>query len=962
MTTCVLFAAQKPIALSNSPVLDSASVPPNIMLFIDSSGSMDRKLSSSDESRLDAAKAAAISLVESLTDVRMGLAIFNRGRGARILVGIDDIDQNKTRLIDSVNRIRANGSTPLAVSLQEIGRYFVQGHNGLLTLHPEQTNEAKKRAYTVFDKTPRYSYRVNRQSPIQYFCQKSFVIMMTDGQSTNDTDISKNSGLQDYDLDCQDREPPCEAFDKKSDYPSNTYPSDTSSDYVDDVANALFDIDLRPDLEAPEGVTKKNNVVTYPVGFADSSLKDNPLMQDIADNGGGEYLYADDAQSLVNAFNIAAAAILTQVGTQAAAAFNTLTLTTDSAIYLVQYNTNRWSGNIIKVNLDDDGELSNKAWEAASILDNTPISTRLIFTYNRDQYAAVLFKKLSDLSQYQQSDLETGLRGYYTKFIAQARLDYLRGDRRREGKGFRQRDSVLGDIINGAPVVVSEPDSNWPDTSPFPTGTSKYSVFKQNNKNRTPAVYVGANDGMLHGFNGENGQEILAYMPSSVFSDESNRGLHFLTEPDYAHRFYVDLQPVVTDAFIKTTSNGTPRWHSILVGGDRNGGNGYFALDVTHPQNFSAANINNTLLWEFTNLDDNRLGRTYSKPIIGLMNNGRWAAIFGNGYNASGTNHAALFIVYLDGGLNGQWKEGRDYLVFDTKQGNPAKPNGLTSPAAVDLTGNGTIDRIYAGDLDGKMWAFNVANANSSQWKVAYGQPNNPRPLFSGPPSQAVTAKAAIVKNDDVNSDTQNAPNTLVLFGTGRLLTADDKLSTTTESFYGVWDHGENHITRGKLIEQTFTTSGNTRRLSNNAIPYQATSRGRQKDGWYIDFTNGERIISAPAIRDGIVFFNTVIPAVNNPCAYGGSGWLMAANVLNGGEPDFVVYDVNNDDKLDDNDKVNKHFVSGLLYQSGVPSESSFLSNRIYTTTSSGELDNRRVAGAGIKLGRISWKEIQRAP
>jgi len=953
-----------PMSLANEPILDAANVPPNIMLLIDSSGSMFNNTvpNTGGKTRIEVAREAAIELIDSLENVRIGLAIFEPASffrpmsdGANILIGIDDIQSNKNAVISRINNIPNTGWTPLAEALHQIGRYFVQDHNNMLTMYPDQANEETRSAYTIFNVQPDYRSGVVQSSPIQYFCQKSFVLLLTDGEPTQDRDISASTGLQDYDLDCQNRQPPCDTYDRKPAGSGYTY-STNGSDYIDDVAKAMFDIDLRPDLNAPAGVAKKNNVATYPIGFADPALKDNPLMSDIASGAGGEYLFADDASSLVAAFTSAAAAILEHISTATSVAFSTVSLTTDSAVYLSQYNTVNWSGNLVKVNLDDEGELSGTAWEAASKLDATTPSTRVILTYNRDTKTAIPFKTLTDLSTAQQDDLKVGV----SNTVAQARIDYLRGDRSNEETLFRERSSVLGDIINSAPVFVGEPISNWPDLAPFPTGTSKYSNFKAANKNRTTMVYVGANDGMLHGFNATSGNEAIAYIPTAVSSTAGNAGLHFLTDPIYEHRFYVDLTPVVSDAYIKVTPAGAVEWRTVLIGGLRNGGNGYFALDVTDPGQFSEANANRLLLWEFTSEDDNRLGRTYSEPVIGLMNNGRWAAIFGNGYNATGTNKAALFIVFLDGGLDGVWTEGSDYFVFSTLDGNLPHPNGMASPAAVDLDSNGTIDRIYAGDLAANMWAFDVSSSNTSNWDITYGQSNNPIPLASVATQQSITTKPTVIKNPEVGDDASNQPNTIVLFGTGQLLEADDKINTDTQTFYGIWDHGEPNIGRSKLVEQTYSITNGARIVSSNGVDYQAVDTGDSDDGWYIDFSSGERIITDAAVRGDVVFFNTVIPNVSGPCSFGGTGWLMVVDAATGSEPEAVIFDVQNDDKLDDNDKINDHFVSGLEYETGVPAESSFMGDIMYTATSSGEIDKRKVLGVGIKKGRISWTQINR--
>lgn len=944
------------LPLSNAPVLDSAAEPPNIILFIDSSGSMfDNDVpDTGGKSRMQVARESAIGLVNALSNVRLGLAIFDDDEGARILVGVNDIATNRNTVISQINNIPNTGWTPLAEAMHELGRYFVQGKNNSLTMHPGQINQVKRQAYTIFDAQPRYSSGVLQTSPIQNYCQKNFIILITDGEPTQDRDINATTGLQDYDSDCVNRVPACLTFDRKPAGSGYTY-STNGSDYVDDVVTAMNDMDLRPDLKAPAGVIKKSNVITYPVGFADPSIQNNPLMTDIATGGGGQYIFASGAASLVTALNEVAGSILTQVTTAAAVAFSTVSLTTDSAVYVSQYNTANWTGNLLKLTLNTIGELTGTAWNAATKLDATNPSNRTIITYNRDNLTGMPFRTYSLLSTALQNDLKFG--GDAT--LGQRRLDYLRGVRTYEGSLFRMRVSVLGDIVNSAPVFVGAPSSGWPDTAPFPTGSDKYSSFKSTNKNRTSAVYVGANDGMLHGFNGDNGNEIIAYVPTSVVSSDSNAGLHYLTNPAYQHLFYVDLTPVVEDAYVKVTPTGTASWHTILIGGDKNGGNGYFALDVTNPNNFSESNADALLLWEFSSLDDSRLGKTYSEPVIGLMNNGRWAAIFGNGYNATGTNKATLFIAFLDGGLDGVWTEGTDYFVIATDDGTLPHPNGLTSPAAVDLDGNGTIDRVYAGDYAGSMWAFNVTSSTASNWAIAYGTTNNPVPLFKAPSGQKITTKPTVVKNTAVVDTTTNVPNTLVLFGTGSLLNAADKTVTDTQTFYGIWDHGNGNIQQNALVEQTFTTTGNKRVLTDDSVPYVASSTGQQKEGWKINFTNGERVITTPAVRTGVVFFNTVIPNTSGACAFGGTGWLMTADVLNGGEPDEVIFDVNNDDQLTDVDKLNNHVVSGIQYDSGVPAESSFLSDLMFTATSSGEVERRKVIDVSVKRGRISWREIE---
>lgn len=239
--------------------------------------------------------------------------------------------------------------------------------------------------------------------------------------------------------------------------------------------------------------------------------------------------------------------------------------------------------------------------------------------------------------------------------IGEARLEYLRGDRRNEGKKgykFRKRESLVGDIVDSEAVFLGPSQQEWPSESGFPTGKNKHSGFAARTKKRRELVYVGANDGMLHAFDAKTGDELLAYLPGNLFTNKSHEGYHYLTDPNYSHRFYVNATPSVTDAFINSHFASFKSWRTVLVGAQGAGGRGIFALDVTDPEKFKESMAQKLVLWEFTNEDDPQLGYTLARPTIALLPNGRWAAIFGNGYESKDpTGEAALFIVFLDGGL-----------------------------------------------------------------------------------------------------------------------------------------------------------------------------------------------------------------------------------------------------------------------------------------------------------------------
>ncbi len=897
--------------------------------------------------RLDLARSAVTAWINSLPNGRVGLGKFDGELGTNILVGMDYVRNNKNDLITALNGIKTVGGSPIAEAMRDVGRYFVENNNNTLTLHPGQIDEDQKPAFNIFNNQPNYNSGITKVSPIQYYCQGNFLLLLTDGRSSGDTGIDSSTGLQDYDRDCQNRTPACLTFDRK---PELSYDAGGGSDYANDVAKALFEINLRPDLGS-----KGSTMMTYVLGFTSSDSVDIPIMKSIAANGGGLYGQANTAQELLNALTGVTVSILSSVSISAPVTFDGVTLTSNSHIFWVQYSTLGMTGDLIKASLSTVGAIGSASWHFAEILDKTIPANRFMFTYNPDTLAAVPFQTLSSLSTAQKADLNMGPSAIDS--LGQARIDYLRGDRSRELQDFRVRTLLLGDIVNSGPVYVGVPSNAWPDSTPFPSSSSTlYSKFVRDNVNRQGVVYFGANDGMLHAVNADTGAEMFAYLPNSLFSNAAQRGYHYLTDPAYQHRFYVDLTPTVADVYT-ATANSSLGWRSVLVGGERNGGRGYFALDISNPGNFSSGNEKKLFLWEFSSQNDANLGYTHAKPKIALMNNGRWAAIFGNGYNNTGLGKASLFIVYLDGGLTGTWTQGADYLRFDTSSGTLANPDGLGEVAAVDLDGNGTVDRIYAGSvLTGQLWAFDVSSTSSSQWKIAY----NGNPLFNTPGTIAqpmpITSAPVVVKHPSITTTTQNYPNVMVYFGTGQYLTSADPTNTSAQRLFGVWDRGDSNLDSSKLVQQTMTSANNIRTVSTNPVVY--TDVATSVHGWYIALTGGERDVVAPKLGNNVVIFTTIIPNTSSSCSYGGSGWVIAVSQDKGGAPSSPFIDINGDNIVDSGDNVSGVAASGVYFSGGFPAQPSFLADYMYVPVGNDTISKFKVAVPKGSGGRLSWQEL----
>ena len=276
------------------------------------------------------------------------------------------------------------------------------------------------------------------------------------------------------------------------------------------------------------------------------------------------------------------------MGVPAAVSFSSRSLGSDTLVFQGQFDFDDWSGDLVAYELEDDGSLGDQKWRAAEMLESKDLSTTTDWTsYNDHAIATSKGQKFewSELDTAQQDDLNA------SDNKGSERLDYLRGDDSNEapdGLNFRQRSSRLGDVFRSRPVYVGVPNLAWPDTGAFDYGeATRYSDFSTAQQSRPPMVYVGANDGALHGFHAETGNEVLRYFPGDLYEASDKAGYHFLTDPDYDHLPYVDGTPVVSDAYIKTTPSGEKSWRTILVGTEGGGGSGLFALDITEPETFN---------------------------------------------------------------------------------------------------------------------------------------------------------------------------------------------------------------------------------------------------------------------------------------------------------------------------------------------------------------------------------------
>lgn len=723
--------------------------------------------------------------------------------------------------------------------------------------------------------------------------------------------------------------------------------------------------------------------------FNDSDDDDIPDITSEWDSDGDgapdNYFLVTNALNLENQLTSAFQNIANAAGSSSSAAANSGALTSTTRLYQARFDSSDWSGELLSYPIntttgavDTSGSGPNGAeWDAGDLIPAA--NTRAILTYNSVEEKGVAFRWPSnpssptsnELTTAQIAILNTNPDSGSTDSLGEDRLGYLRGDQSNErsnGGTFRNRDTLLGDIVDSDPVFVGKPSFFYNDDwASEPETGAPYSSFKSTYGSRTPMIYVGANDGMLHAFNAETGVEVFAYVPNAAFSK-----LNELPSQNYSHYFYVNGPPTVGDAFFNSA------WHTVLVGGLGKGGKGVYALDVTDPDTITEGGASSTVLWEFTDDDDADMGYSYSKPIIIRMNNGDWAAVFGNGYNntesdgtASTTGNAVLYIVKLsDGSL---------IKKIDTETGtaedplSTSRPNGLASPTAVDTDGDNIADTIYAGDLFGHLWKFDVSASNSASWDVAFKSGSTPEPLFTAKDDDGVNQP--ITSRPTVGGLQSSSSGVQIFFGTGKYLESSDRdVSTATmQTFYGIHDLDTQISGRSALLEQQIlyetTLSG---------VEYRITTANTysSQPGWYMDLNlvtrstlEGERQVSTSVLRNGKIIFATIIPD-EDLCNYGGTSWLMELDAYTGGRLSYSPFDLSGDGNFDSSDFITAVIdgetvsipVGGKKSGEGIITTPSVLSaggsEYKYNPGSSGNIDVT-TENPGLDQGRKSWTQIQ---
>lgn len=786
-------------------------------------------------------------------------------------------------LFDATN---ASGGTPLRPSLSKVGRMYA----------------GQQRDGTAYSST---------SDPVQYACQQNFTILATDGYWNGGSGFKVDgTTMDDQDGVTGVSRPSYDAMataDTLADVAYHYYHTDLRSGMANKV-DPVGTVAAEDDVATHQHMTTftlglglagtlvyksnyrndptsdyddiKNGTKNWSVPVADTATALDDLWH-AAVNGRGKFYVADNPDALRMGIAQSIAAATVQSGAAAAAATSTLEpVQGDNFAYLASYQTAVWNGELSARTIDpDSGAIdTTDRWKAGQKLNNLVAygsDTRNIYTWDASATSKLKSFTYANLTAAERAYFNpTLLTQYATMSVTQQAamtgttlVNYLRGQRSHEKdrsfvvggvpttypdqQVYRLRqytssgttyDWVLGDISHTTPVYVGKPSFSYADTD--------YDAYKTAQTSRTPMIYVGANDGMLHAFDGQvidgsgnaistGGDEKWSYVPLKVMPN-----MYKTADVNYSenHVFTMDGPIAAGDVYFgNAASEG---WHTILVGGFGAGGRGYYALDVTDPLNPKA-------LWNFTDSENANMGYSYSTPIITKKADGTWVVLVTSGINNSsgvsgdsskGDGKGYLYEINA--------KTGALLRTIATNSGSITAPSGLGKLNAwVDnVLSDNTATYAYAGDINGDVWRFDLA-AGSVSKLIALGEP--------------VTTAPELGKIDT---------NKVVFVGTGRYLGTTDITDTTAYGFYAVKDPGNaTTVLKTALVQQTLQTQadGIHRTTINNQTVNWTTNAG-----WWVRFLDaGERVAVDPVLQMGTIVFSTNVPT-SDVCEAGGYSWI----------------------------------------------------------------------------------------
>lgn len=867
-------------------------------------------------SRLKAAKAGASEAFAAPSlnkKIRLGFRGINNSTSGAIPYKVGDgrfYDDskngisNRTNWYSSLQGKSASGGTPLQPALYDAGEYFK-------TADPYKSPNSDGTGY------------------VERYCRQNFSILTTDGYWNGDyadagngdgkagpifknadgVNVGYKGGLPYQDSDqsqtLADIAMKYWSTDLRTNDANNVPATDSDPAFWQHMVTFGISIGLKGSLDQTsvaqllaDGSPKKagKNVAWPSVGSLSSSSigKIDDLLH-AALNGHGEFIVASNSTEFASGLAAALATITQRVSSYSNVATNSVSLDAGSKVFNASYVSGLWTGKVVARSVSESG-VGAVLWDTSDVPDAIAnFGVRKVYTRNGSALVAFpTADQVTALDRTTKGGVALGPLDYPVTGAKNA--DYIKGDDSKEGTTggkLRVRTGKLGDIVGSSPAYV-------------PGGLN-------GDGSLDGTLYVGANDGMLHAFNATNGKELFAYVPSILNFDN----LRDISRGDYTHNWFVDGPITVSSR--KLTPN-----QNILVGTLGRGGTGLYALDVSNPSSPS-------FKWELKDTADENMGLVLGKPILAKVGSAKTpAVILGNGPNSK-NNRAVLIVRSLS--------DGSKLFEVDTKEGSSSAPNGLSSVTGVYGVDGQTLAYVYAGDLLGNVWKFDLTVATPTATK-----------LFAAGTGQPITGGIAIAIHPLTSKR-------WVLFGTGKFLEDGDIESTTTQSMYGFVDDGITTALKPSDLVDNTPASWTTGTIDGKPVRAfkEKTALASNAKGWKVNLPAGERIVQDAQVVSTFLVTASMSPT-GDACGADGSGYINALDAFTGTSAGGSYFDLPGDDTITSGGKSVP--VGSVDLGNGMPT----LPNLLRSLLVAGGTGGSNVSPLKTlkpQWDRVSWREIR---
>lgn len=891
--------------------------------------------------------------------IRLGFAtITDLGKHERLARGVapfsDAPDDTKQRFFAWLYAINTKSGTPNIRALINAGKYHERSDSD----GPWGTTPNPDSAEVKFAGSPRSIEPTDKHAS----CRRSFSMLVTDGywsdRPEERTGASKRAD-ESWSIELENNA----KYEYQPRKPYRRAKAGSSANTLSDVAMHFWGRDLRPDLRnrVPELATpagknesKWQNVSFYAVtlGLLGSLQRDAATWAKLNEpkdplhfpepeagkpttiddtwhatvNGRGELLNANNSSELTRAVKRMLQGITGTPQTLSGVAVSSAVGQAGLRKYKPEYLSGSWSGNLSAIELDPaTGKDMKVVWTVENGADS-----------NGDPRSTIPAAALRNVVTWSGSASVPFTAGN-VKSLSPDLVSYLRGDTSKElrkpGGTYRNRDTLLGPVVNSTPLFVRDAlDMNY-EALPDLDAAKSYRAFVTAKTKRPGALFVGASDGMLHGFSDNDGVETFAYVPKAVWPK-----LPALAETPYEHSYYVDGPNVEADAYL------AGKWTNLLVGTTGAGAKAVYAINVTAP-------LAPKLMWEI-NSDTpqfKQMGHVLSGVHTGVLQTGEWVAIFGNGVGSTGGT-ARLYVVDLATGT----------LMHDMPVG-AGVDNGL-GPVTVVHDDKRRIIGAYAGDLHGTLWKFDLTR--DFKGGSALYQPE------SATPRHPITAAPAVLPHPDAGR--------VVTFGTGRFFNETDITPPyKRERLYGIWDakpfgsaaepvKGVTQLTP-QTVTEVDVPPRKFYRISTAVITWGNGTTGVR--GWFLDLPEpGQRLVyPIQRLHGSFVLATTISPrdeVRRDVCEESGAGtaWSYIIDGVTGSGVTRPTLDTNGDDVINMGDEILsgfQHDINGPpAHFARAPTRRLYKGSHVGSTGTLFQLDCKEPGIGGCPDRTRQWRQV----